>query len=258
MYKATDNWNIFANAGVSFGPQQYNQLARLEAGVAQSTTDGLHPEKSNNYEIGTKYLGNGLNAELTAFYLDFKKELYLETNTLQQNKYWTDLGATSHKGVELGLAYDFGYLADVLQGLKVYSNYTFTKAVAESGNFKDKDLPFYSRHTANIGLGYKVDQWSINADMFAQSKQRSPGSQESGVYQTVESEYGEYGDIPGYSTFAVRTAYDFGEQFYGLKIGSGIKNVFDKQYFTRSTDTATAGKYVGQPRTFYLQTSFDF
>ena len=258
MYKATDNWNIFANAGVSFGPQQYNQLARLEGGVAQSTTDGLHPEKSNNYEIGTKYLGNGLNVELTVFYLDFEKELYLETNTLQQNKYWTDLGATSHKGVELGVAYDFGYLADVLQGLKVYSNYTFTKAVAESGNFKDKDLPFYSRHTANIGLGYKIDQWSVNADMFAQSKQHSPGNQESGIYQTVESADGIFGDISGYATFAVRTAYDFGEQFHGLKIGGGVKNVFDKQYFTRSTDTATAGKYVGRPHTFYLQTSFDF
>ena len=254
MYKATDNWNIFANAGVSFGPQQYNQLARLEAGVAQSTTDGLHPEKSNNYEIGTKYLGNGLNAELTAFYLDFEKELILERDA-QNNGIWTDLGATSHKGLELGLTYDFGYLADALQGLKVYSNYTFTKAVAEAGAFKDKDLPFYSRHTANLGLGYKVDEWTVNADMFAQSKQHSPGSTD--VYQTVESADGKYGDIPGYSTFAVRTAYDFGQQFYGLKIGGGVKNVFDKQYFTRSSD-ATGGKYVGQPRTFYLQTSFDF
>ena len=116
MYKATDNWNIFANAGVSFGPQQYNQLARLEGGVAQSTTDGLHPEKSNNYEIGTKYLGNGLNAELTAFYLDFKKELILERDA-QNNGIWTDLGGTSHKGVELGLAYDFAYLTDALEGL---------------------------------------------------------------------------------------------------------------------------------------------
>lgn len=258
MYKATDNWNIFANAGVSFGPQQYNQLAttNIKTGIAISTLDGLSPEKSNNYEIGTKYLGNGLNAELTAFYLDFDKELILERDALK-NGYWTNLGTTSHKGVELGLAYDFGYLMDALAGLKVYSNYTFTKAVAEAGNFKDKDLPFYSRHTANVGLGYKVNQWTVNADMFAQSKQRSPGSQESGVYQTVESEYGKYGDIPGYSTFAVRTAYDFGEQFHGLKIGGGIKNVFDKQYFTRSSD-ATGGKYVGQPRTFYLQTSFDF
>lgn len=259
LYKATDNWNIFANAGVSFGPQQYNQLATTNTttGIAISTLDGLSPEKSNNYEIGTKYLGNGLNAELTAFYLDFDKELILERDALK-NGYWTNLGTTSHKGVELGLAYDFGYLMDALQGLKVYSKYTFTKAVAEAGNFKDKDLPFYSRHTANVGLGYKANQWTVNADMFAQSKQHSPGNQQSGVYQTVESKYGEYGDIPGYSTFAVRTAYNFGEQFHGLKIGGGIKNVFDKQYFTRSTDTATAGKYVGQPRTFYLQTSFDF
>lgn len=259
MYKATDNWNIFANAGVSFGPQQYNQLARFENGVAVSTTDGLHPEKSNNYEIGTKYLGNGLNAELTTFYLDFDKELSLVPGT-QNNNIWTDLGATSHKGVELGLAYDFGYLMDTLEGLKIYSNYTFTKAVAEAGELKGKDLPFYSRHTANLGLGYKVNQWTINADMFAQSKQHSPNNpdQPKGYYQTEETSNGIYGDIPGYSTFAVRTAYDFGEQFHGLKIGGGIKNVFDKQYFTRSTDPATAGKYVGQPRTFYLQTSFDF
>ncbi|MBK5647588.1 MAG: TonB-dependent receptor, partial [Acinetobacter sp.] len=41
------------------------------------------------------------------------------------------------------------------------------------------------------------------------------------------------------------------------KIAGGVNNVFDKQYFTRSTDS-TGGKYVGQPRTFYLQTSFDF
>ena len=214
----------------------------------------MHPEKSKNYEIGTKYLGNGLNAELTAFDVDFKKELILERDA-QNNGIWTDLGATSHKGVELGLAYDFAYLTDALEGLKLYSNYTFTKAVAEAGDFEDKDLPFYSRHTANVGLGYKVNQWSVNADMFAQSKQHSPGSGD--TYQTDESADGKLGDIPGYSTFAVRTAYDFGEQFHGLKIAGGVKNVFDKQYFTRSTDS-TGGKYVGQPRTFYLQTSFDF
>ncbi|MEG0349024.1 MAG: TonB-dependent siderophore receptor [Acinetobacter sp.] len=258
QYTFNDQWNVFANAGVSFGPQQYNQLVTARAvnnvNTAFTTLEGLHPEKSNNYEIGTKYLGNGLNAELTAFYLDFEKELQLERDS-SGNGIWTDLGATSHKGVELGLAYDFSYLTDALEGLKLYSNYTFTKAVAEAGEFEGKDLPFYSRHTANVGLGYKANQWSVNADMFAQSKQHSPGSDT--LYQTEESADGKYGNIPGYSTFAVRTAYDFGEQFHGLKIAGGVKNIFDKQYFTRSTDS-TGGKYVGQPRTFYLQTSFDF
>lgn len=255
QYNFNDQWNIFANAAVSFGPQQYNQLAKVDAGQAVTTLDGLHPEKSNNYEIGTKYLGNGLNAELTVFYLDFDKELILERPDNIGTGIWTNLGATSHKGIELGLNYDFGHLYDMLEGLKVYSNYTYTKAVSEAGKFEGKDLPYYSRHVGNLGLSYTFDKWSVNADMFAQSKQHAPGS--GNIYQTVESADGRIGDIPGYSTFAVRTGYDFGEDFYGLKIAAGIKNVFDKEYFTRSSDS-TGGKYVGQPRTFYLQTSVNF
>ncbi|CAM9272471.1 TonB-dependent receptor family protein [Acinetobacter bereziniae] len=255
QYNFNDQWNIFANAAVSFGPQQYNQLAKVDAGQAVTTLDGLHPEKSNNYEIGTKYLGNGLNAELTVFYLDFDKELILERPDNIGTGIWTNLGATSHKGIELGLNYDFGHLYDMLEGLKVYSNYTYTKAVSEAGKFEGKDLPYYSRHVGNLGLGYTFEKWSVNADMFAQSKQHAPGS--GNTYQTVESADGRIGDIPGYSTFAVRTGYNFGEDFYGLKIAAGIKNVFDKEYFTRSSDS-TGGKYVGQPRTFYLQTSVNF
>ncbi len=193
---------------------------------------------------------------MTAFYLDFDKELILERDAAN-NGFWTDLGATSHKGIETGFSYDFGHLADNLEGLKAYGNYTYTKAVAEAGNFKGKDLPFYSQNVANFGLGYKYDAWSINADMYAQSKQRAPGNQDSNIYQTEETANGKLGDIPGYSTFAVRTGYDFGGSLQGVRVAAGIKNVFDKQYFTRSSD-ATGGKYIGQPRTFFLQTSFDF
>lgn len=257
MYKATNHWNIFANAGVSFGPQQYNQLATTNASTGQaiSTLEGLNPEKSNNYEIGTKYLGQGLNAELTVFYLDFEKELQLERDGAG-NGLWTNLGATSHKGVEAGISYDFSELSDALEGLKIYSNYTFTKAVSEAGEFKGKDLPFYSRHVANLGLGYKFNNWTMNADLFAQSKQHSPNSPD-GTYQTEASENGKYGDIAGYSTVAVRAGYDFKSQLKGLKVAGGIKNLFDQQYYTRSTDS-TGGQYVGQPRTFFLQTSYDF
>lgn len=258
QYNVNDQWNIFANAAVSFGPQQYNQLATTQSvagtNTAIATLDGLHPEKSNNYEIGTKYLGHGLNAEITVFYLDFDKELLLERDSSGLGV-WTNLGATSHTGVETGLSYDFGEWLDALKGFKVYGNYTFTRAVFEADKFDGKDLPFYSRHVANLGMSYAIDQWSVNADMFAQSKQHSPGSTD--VYQTEESADGRLGDIPGYSTYAVRAAYDFGKNFHGLKIGGSVKNLFDKQYFTRSSD-ATGGKYVGQPRTFYLQTSFDF
>ncbi len=37
----------------------------------------------------------------------------------------------------------------------------------------------------------------------------------------------------------------------------GVKNIFNTQYFTRSFDD-NKGKYVGEPRTVYLQTSVAF
>ena len=93
-------------------------------------------------------------------------------------------------------------------------------------------------------------------DMFAQSKQHAPGS--GNVYQTVETADGRNGDIPGYSTFAVRTAYDFGQDFLRFKSGRlGLKTYLIKNILLVPSDS-TGGKYVGQPRTFYLQTSVDF
>jgi len=37
----------------------------------------------------------------------------------------------------------------------------------------------------------------------------------------------------------------------------GVKNLFDRRYFTRSTDN-NDGLYVGMPRTYFVQASVDF
>ncbi|MDO4223737.1 MAG: TonB-dependent siderophore receptor [Acinetobacter sp.] len=257
LFRATDKWNIFANAGVSFGPQQNSQLARISSNLAESTTNNLHPEKSKNYEIGTKYKGDSLAAELTAFYLDFDEELSLQRQGGSDNAaIWTNLGATSHQGLEAGIHYDFTGWSEHLAGWSAYANYSYTKALHEAGDFKGKDLPLYSRHVTNVSLRYALDNWTINADVHARSKQYAPGAVGT-LYRTEESVNGQTGNIPGYTTFATRVAYDFNDQIKGLKVAGGIKNMFDKQYFTRSTDN-NGGKFVGQPRTFYIQASYDF
>lgn len=257
LYKANDQWNIFANAGVSFGPQQNSHLARITSNRAEETTNNIQPEKSKNYEIGTKYKNDALSAELTLFYLDFDKELALIRDGSANNNsaIWTNLGATSHKGLELGLQYDLSYLHDTLTGLSAYANYTYTDAKHEAGDFVGKDLSFYSRHVANAGLRYVYDQWGFNLDAHARSKQYSPylGT----TYVTEEQANGQRGNIPGYTTVSTRLSYDFGDKVNGLKVAGGVKNIFDKTYFTRSTDN-NGGKFVGQPRTFFLQASYDF
>jgi Fe(3+) dicitrate transport protein len=43
-----------------------------------------------------------------------------------------------------------------------------------------------------------------------------------------------------------------------LNVAVGVKNILNREYFTRSFDDNNKGKYVGEPRTVYVQTSVAF
>ncbi|QIT26348.1 TonB-dependent siderophore receptor [Pseudomonas chlororaphis subsp. aurantiaca] len=259
MYHLSDAWKLFANYETSFGSLQYFQLG--QGGVGDQTANGLNPEKAKTYEIGTRYNDEVWGGELTAFYIDFSDELQYISNDVG----WTNLGATKHQGIEASVHYDLAALDPRLDGLTANAGFTYTRATYEGGSsaFKGRDLPFYSRQVATLGLRYDINRWTYNIDAFAQSKQRSPGNMVNADgsfndnYITEGSADGQYGDMPGYVTWNVRGGYDFGSQLSNLKLGAGVKNLFDKQYFTRSSDN-NSGIYVGAPRTFFVQASVGF
>lgn len=251
MYHLSDAWKLFANYETSFGSLQYFQLG--QGGVGDQTAAGLKPEKAKTYELGTRYDNGVWGGEITLFYIDFADELQYISNDIG----WTNLGATKHQGLETSVHYDLASLDPRLDGLTVNAAFTYTKATSEGDilNFKGRDLPLYSRQVLNLGMRYAVNRWTYNLDMFAQSKQRAPGT--GGVYITEPTADGQYGDIPGYATWATRVGYDFGPQASNLKLGAGIKNLFNQQYFTRSSDN-NSGMYLGEPRTFFVQASVGF
>ncbi|MCH7315359.1 TonB-dependent siderophore receptor [Acinetobacter sp. ANC 3882] len=245
MYKANDQWNIFANYGKSFAPLQYSQMANTNAKGAYLTMDGLNPEKADNYEIGTHYLDDYLSLEFTLFYIDFADQLKRDDAT----QTYSNLGATKHKGAELGFKYNLGAINDALANISMYANTTYTKATASAGQDAGNELDFYSNWIANVGVDYKHDQWTFNTNLYAQSSQIAAGKDDG---------TGRYGNIPGYGIVGVRAAYDFANtSLSGLKVGLGVKNLFDQEYYTRSADQV-GGIYAGPSRTYYLQTSFDF
>ncbi|WP_159914898.1 TonB-dependent siderophore receptor [Pantoea sp. 18069] len=255
LYRMNDNWSVFANAGKSFGPQQYAQLA-------QSSGNQLHPESAKTYELGTHFKSDSWSGELTLFNIDFDKELFLDRPDGSGTGVWTDLGATRHRGLESALRYDLGKSHPAFKGLSLGMTYTFTQAVNQAGDFAGRDLPLYSRHTAALSARYAIERWTFNAELNAQSRQRSPGTPGTTIapkpYVTQEDANGNLGDIPGFSTLGLRASYQGGKDLHNLRLTVGMKNVLDRRYFTRSTDSNGGGKYVGMPRTLYVQGTIAF
>ena len=168
---------------------------------------------------------------------------------------WTNLGATRHRGVESALRYDFAEGFPALKCLSAGMTYTFTRATSAAGNFAGRDLPLYSRHVAALNLRYVLDRWTFNADLSAQSRQHAPGSGTS--YVTQENASGQLGDVPGFALLNLRAGYSLGPSWHNATLGAGVRNVLDRRYYTRSSDN-NGGKYVGMPRTVFVQATLPF
>ncbi|MCW2269785.1 TonB-dependent Fe(3+) dicitrate receptor FecA [Pseudomonas sp. JUb96] len=244
MYHLTDSWNLYANTEGSFGSVQYSQMPN------RVTSGEVKPEKARTWELGTRYDDGLLQAEIGAFLINFDNQY--ESN--QTNDSVIARGETRHQGIETSIKYALEGLNPALAGFDVYATYAFVDAkIREDGPNKGNHVPFSSRHKGTLGVGYSEGPWQLNLDSTYQSDQFADNANTSS-----ESADGSTGRIPGYMLFSSRAGYDFGPQLSNLNVAVGVKNIFNHPYYTRSYDDNNKGKYVGEPRTIYLQTSLAF
>ncbi|PVZ42049.1 TonB-dependent Fe(3+) dicitrate receptor FecA [Pseudomonas sp. CC120222-01a] len=244
MYHLTDQWNLYANTEGSFGSVQYSQMPnRVSSGEVK-------PEKARTWELGTRYDSGDLQAEFGVFLINFDNQY--ESN--QTNDSVIARGETRHQGIETSVRYALDGLSPALAGFDVHASYAFVDAtIREDGPNKGNQVPFSSRHKGNLGVGYSEGPWQLNLDGSFQSSQYADNANTS-----AESADGSTGRIPGYMLVSTRAGYDFGPQLSNLKVAVGVKNLFNREYYTRSFDDNNKGKYVGEPRTLYVQTSVEF
>ncbi|MBD8492454.1 TonB-dependent Fe(3+) dicitrate receptor FecA [Pseudomonas syringae] len=244
LYHLTDSWNLYANTEGSFGSVQYSQMPNRVSGGE------VKPEKARTWELGTRYDNGGLRAEIGVFLINFDNQY--ESN--QTNDSVIARGETRHQGVETRINYALDGLNPALAGFDVYASYAFVDAtIREDGPNKGNRVPFSSRHKGTLGVSYTEGPWKLNLDSALQSAQFADNAN-----TRAESADGSTGKIPGYMVVGTRAAYDFGPQLSDLNVAVGVKNVFNRDYFTRSFDDNNKGKYVGEPRTIYVQTSVAF
>ena len=128
-------------------------------------------------------------------------------------------------------------------------NFTYTKAIQESGPTAGLDVPFYSRITDTLGLRYETHGWTFDVSTMHQS------SQFSDVTNTVnETPDARVGRIPGFRVWNMQADWKI-PGWKGSNLTLGVNNIADKRYYTRNVD-GNAGRMVGAPRLIYVQGHF--
>ncbi|MBM3117327.1 TonB-dependent siderophore receptor [Jeongeupia naejangsanensis] len=244
LYHVNEAWNVYANTEGSFGTVQYSQMGKAVA------SGSVEPEKARTWEIGTRYNDGIVQAEIGAFLINFDNQY--ESNQITDSV--TARGKTRHQGIETAARYQLAALDARLKGLSSYANYAYVDAtIREAGANYGNQVPFSPKHKGLVGVDYQTGGWRIGFN----------GQVQSGMYADnanteQESARGNNGRIPGYMIWGIGGGYDFGPALANLELSFGIKNLFDHRYYTRSFDDNNAGKYVGEPRTVYLQAAASF
>jgi Fe(3+) dicitrate transport protein len=228
---------VFANYTTSFGPVQNTQLN------SQTSANPLIPELARTAELGARWKTSTLSAEVTAFKLKFDNQILQVPGTTPA--VFRNIGATKHDGMETAVDYSFDE-AGALAGLNVYANYTYTKAVQDSGATAGLDVPFYSRNTDTVGARYRAGAWTANLSSTHQSKQYSDTAN-----TVAEAANASVGQIPGFRLWNAQLGWKLPGK-PGYELMAGINNIADKRYYTRNVD-GNAGRMVGAPRMAYLQ-----
>jgi len=225
---------VFANYTTSFGPVQNTQLN------SQTPANPLKPELAKTAELGARWKSGQVSAEATLFKLKFDNQIVQVPGITPAT--FQNIGATNHDGIETAADYTFDE-AGMLAGLNVYANYTYTKAVQESGATAGLDVPFYSRTTDTLGARYRVGAWTANLSTTHQSKQYSDTAN-----TVTETANGGAGQIPGFRLWNANLSW----KLRAYEVAAGVNNLADKRYYTRNVD-GNLGRMVGAPRTAYLQ-----
>ncbi|MBV7534551.1 TonB-dependent siderophore receptor [Duganella sp. sic0402] len=225
---------VFVNYTTSFGAVQNTQLN------SQTPTNPLKPELAKTAELGARWKSGSVSAEVTAFQLKFDNQIAQVPGITPAT--FQNIGATKHDGLETALDYSFDD-ASALAGLNLYANYTYTKAIQDSGATAGLDVPFYSRNTDTVGARYRVGAWTANLSSTHQTKQYSDTAN-----TVAEAASGGAGMIPGFRLWNAQLSW----KQPSYEVAAGVNNIADKRYYTRNVD-GNAGRMVGAPRTAYLQ-----
>ena len=230
VLKPSNRLSLYASYSRSYLPQSGDQFSSLT-----SITEGLKPERFDNYEVGAKLqLPGGLLATAAIYQLD-------RTNTRASdplNPARTVLtGAQRSRGLELGLE------RSINSRWLVSAGYALQKAeISESTAAapEGREVPLVPRHSFSLWNRYDVsDRLGVGLGVIARSKS----------YATISNAV----KLPGYARVDAALFYALPG---GIEAQVNVENLFGAHYFP----TANADNNIapGAPRTLKASLGYRF
>ncbi len=218
-------------------------------------SQGEDPEKSINYELGSRFSIAGLKGELVGFYNDYSNLLGSDlaatggTGTLEQ----FNAGEVEVKGIEFLLNYDLLERKSKQFKLPLTLSYTYTSTTFQNsfasgqgiwGKINAGDeMPYIPRHQFHTGIGLEHSKFSVNLN-----------GRYMGEFRTVAGS----GTIPDDQRIDSNFILDIATKYHlssALSLSGNVINALDKQYVVARVPS---GLRPGHPFGAYLGVHYHF
>ena len=230
ILKPQDNLSIYGSFTRSYLPQSGDQFSSLT-----NVTEGLKPERFDNYEIGAKWeLLDGLLATAAIYQLDRTNTRAVDPNDPSRTVL---TGAQRSKGLELGLE------RSVTSRWLVSAGYALQKAEITKTTTaapKGRDVPLVPRHSFSIWNRYDFsNSMGVGLGLIARSKSYASLSNAVKLPAYARLDAAFYYELPG-----------------GFEAQLNLENLLGANYYPSAHNDNNIGP--GAPRTFKASVGYKF
>ncbi|NND71292.1 MAG: TonB-dependent receptor, partial [Rhodothermales bacterium] len=235
--------------GIGF-QYDFSNRVTLFSGVHQGfappgSQEGARPEKSINYEIGTRYRSGVTGLQAVVFFNDYSNLLGsdLAASGGQGTTEQFNGGEVNASGLEVSAGYDFAATTSANISIPMNVAYTFTKSEFVNSFESDFEawgtveagdqLPYVPSHQLSIGTALIVSKYSLNLNGKYVSRMRTVAGQES-IVNSESTDAHFIVDVAG--------EYAVGRQTH---VFATIQNITDQAYIVARRP---AGVRPGLPR----------
>ncbi|MFA6231790.1 MAG: TonB-dependent receptor [Rhodanobacter sp.] len=169
-YRLTDSWSTYAQAAQGFLTPNLNQFYVVDPAVNKAK-----PQQTMNYQLGTVYKTDRLDADMDVYYIDYQNFPITQVDPVTNEDIYILASGARMSGVEAEATYYMG------KGLSVFANGSISRAKFKRSGLDVPNVPnstaalggifeqngFFASLTEKYVGPQKVYNGSFNPDVFA-------------------------------------------------------------------------------------------